>query len=203
MDQNFDYFYLSLTCPRFLFELLWDLQSWTVLSLSILFCSIDKSQHLHLNFIFVAVWLGRVIFCTLGNHSKQVAIIILPKSLTLLGNFCKGVKIIHFSIEIIFGQLLYRHLAIFIWSHWFIAKVFTKIAASFYKSYLWLGHKALTWFSSIMLNGQSDKYSINVIFYSSIVLTRKLPRYSMTLEFIVLSADKSWLTWQAITFPAK
>ena len=30
----------------------------------------------------------------------------LPKSPTLLGNFCKGVTIIHFSSEIIFGQLL-------------------------------------------------------------------------------------------------
>ena len=34
-----------------------------------------------------------------------MATIILPK---LLGNDCKGVKIIHFSIKIIFGQLLYK-----------------------------------------------------------------------------------------------
>ena len=34
------------------------------------------------------------------------ATIILPKLLTFLGNFCKGVKIFHFSTEIIFGQLL-------------------------------------------------------------------------------------------------
>ena len=45
-------------------------------------------------------------FCTLGSHSKPVATIILPKLPTLLGNFCKGVKIIHFSCEIVFGQLL-------------------------------------------------------------------------------------------------
>ena len=31
----------------------------------------------------------------------------LPKLPTLLGNFCKGVKIIHFSCEIVFGQLLW------------------------------------------------------------------------------------------------
>ena len=30
----------------------------------------------------------------------------LPKSPTFLGNYCKGAKIIHFSNEIIFGQLL-------------------------------------------------------------------------------------------------
>ena len=46
------------------------------------------------------------IFCTLGNHLKMVVRIILPKSPTLLRNFCKGAKIIHFSSEIIFGQLL-------------------------------------------------------------------------------------------------
>ena len=30
----------------------------------------------------------------------------LPKSPTFLGNFCKGVKIYHFSSKIIFGQFL-------------------------------------------------------------------------------------------------
>ena len=42
-----------------------------------------------------------------------------PNQPTLLGNFCKGVKVIHFSSEITFGQLLWTigHLAIFIWSH--------------------------------------------------------------------------------------
>ena len=48
----------------------------------------------------------RAIFCTLGNHSKPVATIFLPKLPTLLGNFCKCVKIYHFSSEIIFRQLL-------------------------------------------------------------------------------------------------
>ena len=46
------------------------------------------------------------IFCTLGNYSKPVATIILPKLPKLLGNFCKGAKIIHFSNQIIFGQHL-------------------------------------------------------------------------------------------------
>ena len=39
------------------------------------------------------------------------------KSPTFLGIFFKGVKIYHFFSELNFGQL-YRHLAIFIWSHW-------------------------------------------------------------------------------------
>ena len=37
---------------------------------------------------------------------KPLGAIKLPKSPTFLGNFCKGVKIDHFSSEIIFGQLL-------------------------------------------------------------------------------------------------
>ena len=37
---------------------------------------------------------------------KPLATINLPKSPTFLGNFCNGVKIYHFSSEIIFGQLL-------------------------------------------------------------------------------------------------
>ena len=46
------------------------------------------------------------IYWTLGNFFKPLATIDLPKSLTFLGNFCIGVKSYHFSIEIIFGQLL-------------------------------------------------------------------------------------------------
>ena len=46
------------------------------------------------------------IFCTLCNFNKPLATINLPKYPTFLGNFCKGVKIYHFSSEIIFGQLL-------------------------------------------------------------------------------------------------
>ena len=41
-----------------------------------------------------------------GNFSKPVATISLPKSPTLVGKFCKVVKIFNFSSEIIFGQLL-------------------------------------------------------------------------------------------------
>ena len=48
-----------------------------------------------------------------GQLLKPLATINLPKSPTFLGNFCKVVKIYHISSEIIFGQLLCRHLAIF------------------------------------------------------------------------------------------
>jgi len=45
-------------------------------------------------------------FIGLGQLSKPLTTIILPKSPTFLGNFCKGVKISNFSREIIFGRLL-------------------------------------------------------------------------------------------------
>ena len=57
-------------------------------------------------FLLWAVWPELAIFCTLGTFLKPFATINLPKFSTFLGNFCKGAKIIHFSNEIIFGQLL-------------------------------------------------------------------------------------------------
>ena len=58
------------------------------------------------------VWPDWAIFCTLGNFLKPLAKINLAKSPTFFGNFCKGVKISHFSSEIILGNF-YRHLMIF------------------------------------------------------------------------------------------
>ena len=46
------------------------------------------------------------IYGTLGKFLKPLATTNLPKSLTFLGYFCKGVKSYHFSSEISFGQLL-------------------------------------------------------------------------------------------------
>ena len=63
---------------------------------------------------FRAVWPDWTIYCTLGNFSKPL---IIPKSSTFLASFRKGVKISHFSSEIILGNF-YRHLATFYWSHW-------------------------------------------------------------------------------------
>ena len=50
-----------------------------------------------------------------GQLLKPLTTINLPKSPTFLGNFCKGVKIYHFSSEIIFGQLL-QTFGNFFWS---------------------------------------------------------------------------------------
>ena len=50
---------------------------------------------------------------------KPLATINLPKSPTLLGNFCTGVKIFNFSSEIILGNF-YRLLKTFYWSHWYL-----------------------------------------------------------------------------------
>ena len=48
---------------------------------------------------YAPVWPDWAIFCFLGKHSKLVATIISPNLPTLFGNFCKGVKIIHFLVE--------------------------------------------------------------------------------------------------------
>ena len=53
------------------------------------------------------VWPDLAIYWTLGNFLKPLAIINLPKSPTVLGNFCVGAKIFNFSSEILFGQLLW------------------------------------------------------------------------------------------------
>ena len=52
------------------------------------------------------VWPDRAILCILGNFLKLLATINFHKSPPFIGNFCKGVKILDFSSEIIFGQLL-------------------------------------------------------------------------------------------------
>ena len=56
--------------------------------------------------ILLTVWPDLAIYWTLGKFLKPLATIKLPKYPSFLGSFCKGVKIIHFSNEIIFGQLL-------------------------------------------------------------------------------------------------
>ena len=56
--------------------------------------------------LLLPVWPDWAIYWTLGNFSKPLATINLPKSLTFLGNFYKGVNIFNFPSEIIFGQLL-------------------------------------------------------------------------------------------------
>ena len=52
------------------------------------------------------VWPDWPIYWTLGNFLKPLTTINLSKSTTFLSNFCKDVKIYHFSSEIIFRQFL-------------------------------------------------------------------------------------------------
>ena len=52
------------------------------------------------------MWLDWAIYWTLGHFLKRLTTINFPKSPTFLGNILKGVKINHYSSEIIFGQLL-------------------------------------------------------------------------------------------------
>ena len=64
----------------------------------------------------LSVWPDWLIYWTLGHFLKPLATINLPKYPTFFGNFCKGVKINHFSSEIILGNF-YRHLEKKFWLH--------------------------------------------------------------------------------------
>ena len=68
-------------------------------------------------FRLCSMWPDWAIYWPLGNFSKPLATINLPKFLTFLGNFCKGIKSFNFTSEIIFGQLL-STFGDFYWSHW-------------------------------------------------------------------------------------
>ena len=72
-----------------------------------------------------AVWPDWVNYCTLGNFSKSMATIILPKLPTLLGNFLKMTKSFMFPVESFLGNF-YRHLVTFYWSHCTSAKISSK-----------------------------------------------------------------------------
>ena len=76
----------------------WPSPATKVLHDSALFALQLLSQFLFAFFLSVSL--------SLASVRPDWAIIDLPKSLTFLGIFCKGVKIYHFSGEIIFGQLL-------------------------------------------------------------------------------------------------
>ena len=56
--------------------------------------------------VLVTVWPDWAIYWTLENFLKPLVTIILLKSPSFLGNFCKCVKIFNFCREIIFGQIL-------------------------------------------------------------------------------------------------
>ena len=89
----------------------------TVLAAAIAVVVVIFYQHLaRLMSHLWTVWPDCAICWTLGNFLKSLATINLSKSLTFLGNFCKVVKIYHFSSEIIFRQLLWTF-GDFFWSH--------------------------------------------------------------------------------------
>ena len=75
-----------------------------------------------------AVWPDWAIYSTLGIFLKPLATINLPKSLTFLDNFYKGVKIFIFLVKSFLGNF-YWHLAIFFWSHCCQAKYLCEIEA--------------------------------------------------------------------------
>ena len=71
-------------------------------------------NYAHFWYASYSVWPDLAIYWTLSNFLKPLATIKLPQSPPFLGNFCKGVKIIHFLVKPFLGNF-YRNLAIFIY----------------------------------------------------------------------------------------
>ena len=69
------------------------------------------------SFCLWSVWPDWAIYCTLGNLSKPVARIYLPKSPTFFAIFGKASKSFIFLVQSNLGNF-YRYLATFYWSHW-------------------------------------------------------------------------------------
>ena len=67
---------------------------------------IFQNYLIKIHFDMCAVWSDWVIYWHLGTILKPLATINLSKSPTFFEIFCQGVKIDHFSSEIIFRQLL-------------------------------------------------------------------------------------------------
>ena len=136
--------YLALFCPSqpsFSSSFLCTTNALLDLHLSLLVCSCHFPSSVFPTYLcsfclLQPVWPDWAIYWTLGKFLKPLATIYLPKSPTFLGKFWKGVKIYHFSSEIIFRKL-YRHLAIFIWSHWLQPSLFSLLLCSyFFRLYL-------------------------------------------------------------------
>ena len=64
--------------------------------------SLSETMITLIGWVICAVWPDWSTYWTLGNFLKHLGTINLPKSPAFFVNFCKGVKIYHFSSEIIF-----------------------------------------------------------------------------------------------------
>ena len=73
-------------------------------------------RHLCFHSKWRAVWPDLPIYWTLGNFSKPLATISLPKTPTFLGNFLEVSKYLIFLVKSFLGNF-YRHLATFHRSH--------------------------------------------------------------------------------------
>ena len=100
----------------------------------------------------VPVWPDSAIFWTLGNFLKPLAKINLAQSSPFLGNYCKGVEIIHFSGETIFGQLLLTfgdfYLVILPTRYikpWTISPLKQPTADQYCKTFFVVIHKSVKW----------------------------------------------------------
>ena len=137
------------------------------------------------------MWPDWVIYCILGNFSKPVATIILPKFSTFLGNFCKFIKIFHFASEIIFGHLLQLVFRFFYWSHWSCTILIVGFHWSVWTSLCWNN----MFYTSLLLWCYSW---ISLITWTGLILEGNVLRWDVFDEGILLISLKQALNQFAL-----
>ena len=90
-------------------------------------------RHLCFHSKWRAVWPDLPIYWTLGNFSKPLATISLPKSPTFLDNFAMMSKSLIFLVKS-FLVNFYRHLATFYWSHCLSLSFHLSVTYTYYLS---------------------------------------------------------------------
>ena len=132
------------------------------------------------------VWQDWVIYWTLGNFSKPLATISLPKSPTFLDNFAMMSKSLIFLVKS-FLVNFYRHLATFYWSHCLSLSFHLSVTYTYYLSLslslcknwrllqnLFLSLLPKNWFWDMNLHG-----AVFALFSTSVALIRFFTDFSL------------------------
>ena len=117
------------------------------------------------------VWPDSTIYWALGNFSKPVATISLPKSLTFLAFFVKVSKSLIFLVKSFLGNF-YRHLATFYWSHCSLesTKARARTVSIFSVQFFVFPTLTLSLFLSLSLSLSLSLFTLSVCFSFGIAL---------------------------------
>ena len=123
-------------------------------------------------------WPDWAIYCTLGIFLKPLATMNFPESPTFLGNFWKGVKILNFSSEIIFGHLWQTF-----GNFYLVTLAKSKLpCGQFYKNFFGVTNKSENWGKILKQNWENSRTNLPTR-YSNIgklLLIIQLWRFALT-----------------------